>query len=694
METARYWLGSDIGGTFTDTVLVDVASGRVWTSKVLTTRPPHLGALEGIAAVVEEAGVDYAALRRVVHATTLVSNALIERRGASVGLLTTDGFADVLQIGRELRFDGYALDIRMPPPLVPAARRKAIPERVLSDGTPYLTLDRDAARTAIGELREDGVEAFAICLLHSYMNPDHEQSLATLVREAAGDDVPVSVSSEIAAEFREYERTSTTVANAYVQPIVARYQRELQSRLAERGCGTELFIMLSEGGVGTTELAAQHPIRLVESGPAAGVLAGTWMAERIGESRLVSLDVGGTTAKACLVRDGAPTRTNLFEVARTKRFMKGSGIPLSVPSIEMVEVGAGGGSIAHIDNAGILRVGPESAESDPGPACYGLGGEEPTVTDANLVLGYLSADDFAGGTRRLDIDAARAAIETIAEPLGITLEEAAAAIVELATETMVGAVRVHLAEQGQDPRACTLIPSGGGGPLHGPAVARKMHLRRVVCPPRAGVFSALGLLVARPSFNLGRTMITRLAEADWDAVNRLLDEIEAQGRQVFAGFDIDEAEVEVSRSAEIRRLGQTHSVTVPIPGHALGPADQAVIEQRFEEVCLQLYGHSLGDAPAEVLTWRVSLQGPEPDMSTMQRVAADTVREPRSRECYFRGHGHLTTAVFDRLSLDVGASGDGPALIEEPDSTALVGPGDRFFIDDLGNLVVELGDSA
>jgi N-methylhydantoinase A/oxoprolinase/acetone carboxylase beta subunit len=691
MNTTRYWLGSDIGGTFTDTVLADVATGRVWTSKVLTTTPPHVGALDGMTKVLENASVQYAELKRVIHATTLVSNALIERRGATVGLLTTDGFVDVLQIGREIRFDGYALDIKMPPPLVPAPRRKAVKERVLSDGTPYQPLDEGSARTAIAQLREDGVEAFAICLLHSYMNREHERALARLIHETSNGDVPVSVSSEVAAEFREYERTSTTVANAYVQPIVARYLRELQSELTARGCRSELFIMLSEGGIGTTELSTQHSIRLVESGPAAGVLAGTWMAERIGENRLVSLDVGGTTAKACLVRDGSPTRTNLFEVARTKRFMKGSGIPLSVPSIEMVEVGAGGGSIAHVDEAGILRVGPESAESNPGPACYGLGGERATVTDANLVLGYLSAKDFAGGTRQLDLEAARTAVGTIAESLGVSLEDAAAAIVEIATETMVGAVRVHLAEQGQDPRACTLIPSGGGGPLHGPAVARKMHLRRVVCPPRAGVFSALGLLVARPAFNLGRTMISKLEYADWDAVNGLLDDMESQGREVFAGFDIDAGQIDVTRAADIRRLGQTHSVTVPIPSHRLSATDQARIEEEFEAVCLQMYGNSLGDAPAEVLTWRVSLQGPEPDMSSLQGVTAEHIKPPSSRECYFRGHGFRTTTVYDRLSLRPEEGGAGPALIEEPDSTALVGPEDRFRIDELGNLIVDVG---
>jgi N-methylhydantoinase A/oxoprolinase/acetone carboxylase beta subunit len=479
----RYWIGSDIGGTFTDTVLVDVPTGRVWTSKVLTTRPHHLGALDGIERVLADAGVEHRELRRVVHATTLVSNALIERRGARVGLLTTEGFTDVLEIGREIRFDGYALDIRMPPPLVPAALRKGVAERVLSDGTPYRPLEDEAARAAIAELASEDIDAYAICLLHSYINPDHEHALAELVRSVA-DGVPVSISSELAAEFREFDRTSTTVATAYVQPGIADYLAGLEDERRSRGCDSRLFIMLSEGGIATTEITSRHPIRMVESGPAAGVLAGTWMAEQIGERRLVSLDVGGTTAKACLVRDGAPSRTNLFEVARTKRFMKGSGIPLSVPSIQMVEVGAGGGSIAHVDEAGILRVGPDSAESDPGPACYGLGGTEPTVTDANLILGYLSASDFAGGSRQLDVAAAETAVGGIAERLGVSLHEAASAIVEIATENMVGAVRVHLAEQGQDPRACTLIASGGGGPLHGPTVARKMHMERVVCPPR------------------------------------------------------------------------------------------------------------------------------------------------------------------------------------------------------------------
>ncbi|HEX3804771.1 MAG TPA: hydantoinase/oxoprolinase family protein [Solirubrobacteraceae bacterium] len=691
-QESRYWIGSDIGGTFTDTVLVDVEHGSVWTSKVLTTNPHHEGALQGIDAVLRTAGVEYADLRRVVHATTLVSNALIERRGARVGLLTTDGFADVLEIGREIRYDGYALDIRQPAQLAVAELRKGVTERVLSDGTPHLPLDESSARAAIGALVEADVDSYAICLLHSYMNPEHERRLAELVTEQAGSGTHVSVSSELAAEFREFERTSTTVANAYVQPLIAEYQSQLEAELTRRGCQSRLFIMLSEGGIATTDITSKHPIRMVESGPAAGVLGGVWMAEQIGESRLVSLDVGGTTAKACLVREGAPTRTNLFEVARTRRFMKGSGIPLSVPSIEMVEVGAGGGSIAQLDDAGILRVGPESAESIPGPACYGQGGTAATVTDANLVLGYLSASDFAGGTRPLDLDAAKAAIGEIADQIGVSLEDAAAAMVEIATEIMVGAVRVHLAEQGQDPRACALIASGGGGPLHGPTVARKMHMTRVVCPPRAGVFSALGLLVSPPTFNLGRTMITRLEDADWGAVNVLLGEMEADGRALLEGFDIGGSEIKVARSADMRRVGQTHSVSVPIPQGELGPDDAARIEASFEQVALELYGHSLGDALAEALTWRVSIEGPKPDLSALQRVQG-TSRSREPRDCYFRGHGWLETAVIDRLALSPGETGLGPVLIEEHDSTALVGPGDRYRMDQLGNLIIEIGDA-
>ena len=361
-QESRYWIGSDIGGTFTDTVLVDVGHGSVWTSKVLTTNPHHEGALQGIDAVLREAEVEYAELRRVVHATTLVSNALIERRGARVGLLTTDGFADVLEIGREIRFDGYALDIRQPPSLAVGELRKGVTERVLSDGTPAVPLDESSARAAIQALAEADVDSYAICLLHSYMNPEHERKLAELDAQA-GSGTHVSVSSELAAEFREFERTSTTVANAYVQPLIAEYQSQLEAELTRRGCPSRLFIMLSEGGIATTDITSKHPIRMVESGPAAGVLGGVWMAEQIGESRLVSLDVGGTTAKACLVREGAPTRTNLFEVARTRRFMKGSGIPLSVPSIEMVEVGAGGGSSPNSTTLGSFA----SDQSRPSP---------------------------------------------------------------------------------------------------------------------------------------------------------------------------------------------------------------------------------------------------------------------------------------------------------------------------------------
>jgi len=575
--------------------------------------------------------------------------------------------------------------------LAAAPERIGIEERILSDGTTYIPLNEDQAREAITQLLDAEIDAFAVCLLHSYINPDHEHALADLIHNMSNGDRPVSISSEIAAEFKEYERTSTTVANAYVQPVITDYQNRLESELANKGFAHNLYIMLSEGGVATTEITAKHAIRMVESGPAAGVLAGTWMGGRIGEHRLVSLDVGGTTAKACLVRDGAPTRTNLFEVARTKRFMKGSGIPVSVPSIEMVEVGAGGGSIARVDDAGILRVGPNSAGSNPGPACYGLGGQLPTVTDANLILGHLSAEGFAGGSQQLDFKAAQTAIGTIAGALDVSLEEAAAAIVEIATENMVGAVRVHLAEQGQDPRSCSLLASGGGGPLHGPTVARKMHMKRVICPPRAGVFSALGLLVAPPSFNLGRTMITRMDCADWRKINDLLREMEKSGRKLLEGFDIDPTTVRIARSVDMRRVGQTHSVTVPIPGHELSADDRQVVEEAFDAVCVRLYGHNLGDAPAEALTWRVSLYGPEPDLSVSNPKVTSATHQPSQRDCYFRGHGYLQASVHVREALQPGAGGQGPALIEERDSTVLVGPRDSFHIDDVGNLIVEIG---
>src|SRR5213596_3060615 len=505
-------LGVDIGGTFTDLVLIDEATGRTRVGKVLTN-PKDVAhdVEEGIHALLDEAGVRPDEVRAVVHGTTLATNALIERKGARTALLTTEGFRDALEIGREGRYDMYDLFIDPPPPLVPRHLRREVPERLLADGSIARALD---------ELAKDGVEALAICLLHAYVNPAHESRLAALAREAI-PEVFVACSSEVVPEIREYDRTSTTCANAYVAPLMARYLEDLERRLTGLGIPGQLYIMQSSGGIALPPFARRLPVRLVESGPAAGALAAAQAARERREPRLLSFDMGGTTAKACVIDDGVPLVGREFEVARADRFKKGSGLPIRVPVIELIEIGAGGGSIARVDRMGLLKVGPDSAGADPGPACYTLGGRHPTVTDADLLLGYLDAEFFLGGRMRLDREAARRSVEEhVARPLGLDVTGAAWGIHRLVNENMAAAARIHGIERGRDLRQYPLFAFGGAGPVHCWQVAKILKVPRILIPFGAGAMSAYGLLAAPLAFDFVRTGQERLDRADWPAIDR------------------------------------------------------------------------------------------------------------------------------------------------------------------------------
>ncbi len=687
-STSRY-VGCDIGGTFTDAVLVDLESGDIWTAKVLTTERPGLGALESIRSVLEKAGLEHADIARLMHGTTLVSNALIERKGAKVGLITTAGFADVIEIGREIRFDSYNLGAEFPEPPVSRRMRREVKERVLVDGTELEPLDCEAVHHILGDWRHESVEAIAVSFLHSYRNPGHEDQVGQIISTEFGGAIPFSLSSEVAAEFREYERTSTTVLNAYVQPIIGPYQRMMEDTLRSRGYDGPLYVMLSSGGIATSTVAAKFPVRLLESGPAAGVLAGAHYSDLLREPNLVSFDVGGTTAKACLIHDGAPARTNAFEVARTNRFMKGSGLPVRSPSIDMIEIGAGGGSLASVDELGFLRVGPESAGSIPGPACYGLGGTEPTVTDANLLLGYLAAESFAGGELRLDVESARHAVKQIADRQGISLTDAAWSVFEFASENMASAVRVHLAEQGHDPRNCSLFATGGGGPLHGSHVAAKLRMNRVICPLRAGVMSAFGLLTAPLAFDFVQTYITRLDRIDWAVVRGIYEHMERTGRQMLLDAGVPEHEVSLTRDADMRRLGQMHEITVALPCTDLAAGSEHEVETSFDDACTRLYGAPLEGTAIEILTWRLSASGLRPVLSVGHTPSGGRMTKGE-RAVYFREFGVVQTTIYDRYALPSGFSASGPALVEERESTAVVRPGDEFTIDDSGTLLIDL----
>jgi N-methylhydantoinase A len=701
-SSATSRIGVDIGGTFTDLVWVDDATGAVRVGKVLTTpKDPAQAVEQGVVGLLHDAARPPAHVRTLIHGTTLATNALIERKGARTGLLATEGFRDAVEIGREGRYDMYDLFIDPPAPLVPRHLRLEVAERVMADGSVHRPLDHEAARRAIAHLLEAGVEALAICLLHAYRNPVHEAALAALVAEMA-PALPVSCSSEVVPEIREYERTSTTVANVYVMPLMARYLEDLERKLHDMGMGGQFYVMLSSGGVATSETARRVPVRLVESGPAAGALAAAGAARRAGEDRLLSFDMGGTTAKACVIDRGEPLVAREFEVARADRFKKGSGLPIRVPVVELIEIGAGGGSIARVDRMGLLKVGPDSAGADPGPACYALGGAAPTVTDADLVLGYLDPDFFLGGRMRLDVDAARRAVqERVARPMGLSVTDAAWGIHRVVNENMAAAARIHGIERGKDLRAYPLFAFGGAGPVHAWAVGRILKVPRVLVPFGAGAMSAYGLLAAPLAFDFVRTSTQRVDRADWAQVNRLYAEMEAEGARILERAGVT-AGLQARRSAEMRYLGQGHEVEVTVPGGRLGPGSVGAITEGFEAAYRQLYGRTPLGVAIEALNWRVVMSGPAPEVTVgprnqeapggSDRAVALQSALKRTRPAYFpEGPGYVDAPVYDRYRLIPGLCLDGPVIVEERESTTVFGPGARIRVDDALMLVAEAG---
>ena len=709
----RARLGVDIGGTFTDLVVIDDATGTARVGKVLTTaKDPAHGVEDGIHALLDEAGVRSDAVRAVVHGTTLATNALIERKGAKTALLTTEGFRDALEIRREGRYDMYDLFIDPPPPLVPRHLRREVPERLLADGSILKTLDEAAARRALAELARDGVEALAICLLHAYVNPAHERRLSEIAREVS-PGLSVSCSSEVVPEIREYERASTTCANVYVAPLMARYLEDLERRLAALGIDGQLYIMQSSGGTALPPLARRLPVRLVESGPAAGALAAAQAARERHEPKLLSFDMGGTTAKACVIDDGVPLVGREFEVARADRFKKGSGLPIRVPVIELIEIGAGGGSIARVDRMGLLKVGPDSAGADPGPACYTLGGRHPTVTDADLLLGYLDAEFFLGGRMRLDREAAHRVVgEHVARRLGLDVTGAAWGIHRVVNENMAAAARIHGIERGRDLRQYPLFAFGGAGPVHCWQVAKILKVPRILIPFGAGAMSAFGLLAAPLAFDFVRTGRQRLDRADWPGINRLFAEMEEEGRALLARAGVAPADIHVSRIAEMRHAGQGHEVECAMPLGALSTESLPTITASFENAYRALYHRLPHGVPIEALNWRLTVSGPQPSTGLSRRsepgralirppsvhasrTAPTTTGSARAtkgaRQAYFAEvGGFVETPIYDRYALHAGAEFAGPAIVEERESTAVVGPGARCRVDDGFGLVVEI----
>lgn len=672
--------GVDIGGTFTDLCLVD-GEHVVAVGKTLTTpQDPSAGVETVLSETLERVGRAFSDLELVVHGTTLVTNAIIERKGSPTALLTTQGFRDAVEIGRERRYELYDLMLELPRPLVPRHLRFDVPERTLADGSVAVALDESHVERLGRELGEAGVEAVAVSFLHSFTNPEHERRAREALLRAA-PALRVSLSSEVAPEIREYERTTTTVANVYVQDLMDRYLTELRARLERQGFAGQLYVMLSSGGVATVETASRFPIRLLESGPAAGALAAATYGRVSGHPDLVSFDMGGTTAKLCVVEEGRPLVADEFEVDRRYRLKRGSGTPVRVPVIDMIEIGVGGGSIASVDALGLLKVGPHSAGADPGPVCYGLGGTQPTVTDADLVLGYLDPGYFLGGKMALDVDGARDAIESeVAGPLGLSVAEASFGIHTIVNENMANAARVHAVERGKDPTTLPLFAFGGAGPVHAAGVASALGSPALVAPLGAGVMSALGFLTAPLSFDFVRTWRCTLDEADLDRANGLLAEMERDGATLLAESGLREGDVTHERYAEMRYVGQGHEVRVLLPPDELRETDALV--ERFEHEYERLYGRRGPDVPVEAINWRVVSSGPRPELELAAVTLEESSRPPRgARLAYFPAlGGYVETPVLDRYALRPGTRFEGPAIVEERESTLVVGPGQHIEV--------------
>ena len=693
-----YRFGFDIGGTFTDFVLLDAASGEIASYKALTTpEDPSLAVVEGWEELLAGVGVAGGAVERAIHGTTLITNALIERKGAVSLLLTTRGFSDVLDTQREMRYDIYDLHALPVDHLVPRPLRFEVDERIDTFGDILEPLDTSGLEEMKATLEEASVVgdigAVAVCYLHAFTNPEHEQKTGAWLGENL-PGVSVSLSSEVAPQIREYERMSTTVCNAYVQPLAERYLARIEENLRERGFSQGLYLMLSSGGVTTLETAARFPVRLVESGPAAGALAAVYYGELVGERDLVSFDMGGTTAKMCLIRDGTPTVTDTFEIARVHRFKRGSGLPVRVPTIEMIEIGAGGGSIARIDELGLLKVGPESAGADPGPACYGLGGVEPTVTDADLLLGYLNPEYFLGGRMGLDRGAAEAAVGSrIAEPMGLGVTEAAHGLYRVVNENMISAIRVHIAEQGGDPRRLKLIAFGGAGPMHAHAIAQALKMEGYICPARAGVASAIGFLTAPAAFEYARTFIARLEGTTPGELDRIYTELEEQGRRTLLEAGVSAEEMTFSRQADLRHVGQGYEIVVNLPYAQLSGVDlDGELRPRFYRAYEEIYGHAHRHLDLEITTCRLTASGPRPRVKLQRVVESGYTPEQAikgTRRAYFAElGGFIETPLYDRSKLSAGATFRGPAIVEEVDSTAVIGPGTQVTVDHYANLQV------
>ena len=694
MSDMNYRLGCDIGGTFTDFVLLNDLTGELKIHKCLTTPSDPSDAVEqGIRELDQKTPGFVAKLDEVIHGTTLVINSIIERKGAKTGLITTKGFRDVLELGREIRYAPYDIFAEFPKPLIPRRFRLEVDERIRSDGTVLKPLDPEQARRVVRTLVGMGVESIAVCLINSFENPAHEFLIKDIIQEES-PGIFISISYEVLPQIREYERTSTTVTNAYVKPLTGRYLSNLSKRLESIGSKGKLFIMLSSGGITSIETAAEFPVRIIESGPTAAVISGQYYGKLFDIPEMFCFDMGGTTAKSCLIQGGVAGVVPTFEVGRVQRFMKGSGLTIQVPVVDLMEIGAGGGSIAKVSKMGTLQVGPESSGADPGPICYGRGGTEPGVTDADLLLGYLDENYFLGGEMRLDKEAARRGIEEkIAKPLGVPFIQALWGIHDLINEAMAGAAKTHIAEKGGNPKVVTLAAFGGAGPVHAYGLAKKLGAPRLIVPPNAGVGSALGFFTAPRAFDLVRSHKVALMEADFTEIEKIFEEMEEEGtKTLFKGGSAEHIKFE--RSVDARFIGQGSETNILIHERNFTQVKREEVRERFDKVYERLYGRTYPDSPVEFINFKVRASLPErllrlPRLENRGDSVGHAIKGQRQAYSGI-ARDFIPFTVYDRYRLFPGAKLQGPAIIEERESTVIVGEDASVSVDDFGFLWIDV----
>ena len=690
-----YRLGADIGGTFTDLVIAS-PDGGYWTKKLSSTQDDlSRGIIEGMEQLLSEQQVAVDSIEEIVHGTTVATNAVLQDKGAKTALITTEGFRDVLELRRMRVPSLYSLLYAPPKPLVDRHLRLEVTERIGADGEVLVPLDLDSLQAAINSIRQEGAESVAVCLLHSYRYPDHERAVGEELRRSL-PGVFVSLSVDVLPEIREYERTSTTVVNAYLGPIVKTYTDSLVERVKGARSDAPVRIMQSNGGIMSAKRAAQTPVQMLESGPAAGVIAGDNLGKRLGLKNIITFDMGGTTAKAALIENGSPSYTTDYEIGAgislSSKLVTGGGHAVKVPVIDLAEVGAGGGSIVRVDPGGALRVGPNSAGSFPGPACYDTGGTDPTVTDANLVLGFINPSYLAGGEVRLDPSLAESSMRSaVAEQLGLSPLDAAHGVHAVANVNMIRAIRAVSTYRGRDPRDFALLAFGGSGPIHAADMARSLGIGTVVVPPSPGLFSAVGLLQARPERHFVRTYFTNVADADFEGINRVFDDFVDRSTASMSDEGYDPADIEWMRAVDFRYIGQAHELTIPMSAQSLDQSVLSGLVSSFHHEHDRTYGHKAEDEPTEIVNLRLTasgrLRGSIPTHSAHAHGSVDAHR----RNVYFGPSvGTLETQVIDRPSLSASPT-SGPLIIEEYDATTVVPPGCSARLDELNNIVIDVG---